>query len=182
MLQREVKVDGPDWMAAVLLKQGRAYRQLEHDGLSPQFIRAHYDSFAKTKGRLLHDHKLREEASRCRVIGWFVDEQLVAYASVQVAQLLGSRVAPILNVVDLGLSEHITSEQCSQLVGALHRLAADHSAVTFEVTTIGTNASLFWTQCELANGDCVARTYRFQCRPIPEEAPPDANAPDRAGQ
>lgn len=169
MHQREVTIDGPDWMAAVLLKQGRAYRQLEREGLSPPFIHAHYDAFTQSKGRLLHDQKLRDEAAGCRVIGWFEHERMIAYASINVAHLLGSRDAPILNIVDLCLSADVRPEQCSELATALRQIADDHSAIAFEVTTIGTNAGLFWTACETAEGTCVARTYRFQCRPLIED-------------
>ena len=161
-----IPVDGPLWPAAVRLKRERAYRQLERDGFARAFVEEHYDAFARAHGgRTLHDHKLREEASRSDVVGWVAAdgpaERLVAYAVMNWANLLGSPKAPVLNVTDLCLAGEVTPAQCRAVLAELAALAAERSAAAFEVTSVNQDAKAFWEACEECRGTCVSRTYRF---------------------
>lgn len=128
-----IEPDSPQWEQAVALKRERAFSMLDQDGLTRQEIEQKYDGYHREQGIAFHDRKLREEVMGGHLLGWWLDDVLMAYASINQNELLGYQHCPTYNVLDVCVSPLVPPAGCEAIVGSLLERAREAQACSMQV-------------------------------------------------
>lgn len=120
-----IEPDSPQWEQAVALKRERAFSMLEQDGLTRQEVEQKYNGYHREQGIAFHDRKLREAVMGGHLLGWWQDDALMAYASVQQTELLGYKHRLVYNVLDVCVSPLVPPAGCEAIVASLHGRAQE---------------------------------------------------------
>ncbi len=129
-----IEPDSPQWEQAVALKRERAFSMLvDQDELTRQEVEQKYDGYHREQGIAFHDRKLREEVMGGHLLGWWLDDALMAYASVNQNELLGYKNRLIYNVLDVCVSPLVPPAGCEAIVGSLLERAREAQSWSMQV-------------------------------------------------